>query len=263
MTDKPLRLAGYARVSTDDQRVNGVSLSAQRQSMASYALAYGYKLTAVYEDAGVSGCVPPSKRKGLSHALAMIAGKRADGLLVYKLDRLSRSVRDVLDLADRARKEEWHLASVQERLDTSTATGKFALGLLALLAELERDQVGERTRAALAEVARQGRHRGRFAAFGWRLEGGAVTCRRGTKGKLIENAEEQALLRCMLARRKEGMGVRAIATRMNRRNEINPRTGRGWTPGNVAAILRTHDRRAAIQQKRRGIHDQVGDEKEA
>jgi site-specific DNA recombinase len=244
--DKPLRLAGYARVSTDDQRVNGVSLQAQRQAMASYTLAYGYRLHAVYEDAGVSGTVPPSKRRGLSRALAVIKEGKADGLLVYKLDRLSRSVRDVLDLADSARREGWDLASVQERLDTSTATGKFALGLLALLAELERDQVGERTRMALAEVARQGRHRGRFAAFGWHLEDGSVTCKRGTKGKLVECSEEQALLRYMLSCRKTQQGVRATATAMNRRKRWNPRTGRPWTPGNVAAILRTWDRRKAI-----------------
>src|SRR6185436_9566170 len=145
-----LRLVGYIRVSTDDQALHGVSLDAQEGRLQAHAKAHakahGYKLVAVERDEGVSGKVAPARRDGLTKAMAAIQLGYADGLVFLKLDRLSRSVRDILRLADDARRGGWHLVSVSELIDTSTATGKFTLGVLALLAEMERDQIGERTR---------------------------------------------------------------------------------------------------------------------
>lgn len=245
-TDKTLRLLGYVRVSTDDQARNGVSLEAQEDRIRAWATAYGHTLVGVESDPGVSGAVAPHKRPGLAKVLAAIRAGEVDGLVVYKLDRLSRSVRDILDLADTARKRGWTLASVTEALDTSTAMGSFVLGIFSLLAEMERAVISERTKAGLDQIAREGRPRSGRLPFGYRCAGQDMQDTRvhATSGQLAPYECEQRQLRAMLALRAKGQGARRIARTLNEREERNPRTGGVWNFGTVAAILRTHDRRA-------------------
>lgn len=243
--DSPLRLVGYIRVSTEDQALHGVSLDAQRTRLRAYAKAHGHQLVRIEVDDGVSGKVKPLKRTGLSAALASVRGREADGLVFLKLDRLSRSVRHVLDIADDAKRQGWHLLSVSEHIDTSTAAGKFTLGVLGLLAEMEREQIAERTRFGMAELQRQGRARSRFLPFGYRVRGAAkaTALRPGGGRELVEHADEQALLRRMLRAKAKGLGAQRIAGVLNKAGATNPRTKLPWSTGTVAAILRTAARR--------------------
>jgi len=71
---KSVKLLGYCRVSTEDQRANGVSLEAQRERLTAYAKAHGLELVGVEEDAGISGGTAPGRRPGLSRALEAVAG---------------------------------------------------------------------------------------------------------------------------------------------------------------------------------------------
>ncbi|MBK8015119.1 MAG: recombinase family protein [Deltaproteobacteria bacterium] len=234
-------MIGYVRVSTEDQAQHGVSLAAQRERLAAHASAHGYDLIGVEGDEGVSGKVDPRKRPGLSRALALVRDGGADGLVFLKLDRLSRSVRDILKLADEAKRRGWHIASVHEHIDTSTASGKFTLGVLALLAEMERDQISERTTMGMQQVAREGRARSRFLPFGHRIEGepDATTLSSGERRPLVEHAEEMAILRRMIDLKSAGLGAQRIAKTLNAEGTLNPRTGREWTTPNVAGLLRT------------------------
>ncbi|UCF41683.1 MAG: recombinase family protein, partial [Gemmatimonadota bacterium] len=102
-------LVGYCRVSTEEQAREGVSLDAQRKRLAAYCTAHGFELAGVESDEGLSGGVPPAQRPGLTRALEQVRRGEAAGLVVVKLDRLSRSVRDVLDLADSAQCTDWRL----------------------------------------------------------------------------------------------------------------------------------------------------------
>ncbi len=153
--------------------------------------------------------------------------------MVVKLDRLSRSLQDVLDLVARAEREKWELHSIGENLDTSTPHGRFVVHLFAALAQLEREQIGERTRNGMAELRRQGKRGSRFAPFGFRFK----------DGLLVPVEKEQRILRVMLAMRGNGEGPTAIARELNGKDVANPRTGRGWTPGNVGTILKTAEKR--------------------
>jgi DNA invertase Pin-like site-specific DNA recombinase len=244
-TDKPLKLVAYVRVSTEDQASNGVSIDAQQDRISAYAVACGHEIVATEIDAGVSGCVVPEKRAGLLRALAHIKSRGADGILVYKIDRLSRSVEDTLRLVKDAKRRQWHLVSVCEHIDTSTAFGKFVLDVLASLAEMERNQISERTQMALGRVAREGRARSGRLPFGWRLGDRNVknTTTAGGGGKLVAYEPEQKILRSMLALKANGFGAWRIARTLNERGEHNPRTARVWSFGTVAAILRTYARR--------------------
>ena len=93
-----MKVIGYIRVSTDEQASNGQSLDSQRVKLEAYASLYDLELVEIIEDAGQSG--KTLKREGLPHALAMLRSGKAEGLLIAKLDRLTRSVGDWQILID-------------------------------------------------------------------------------------------------------------------------------------------------------------------
>src|SRR5581483_5291643 len=93
---------GYVRVSTEEQAVSGLGLEAQRSAITSEAARRGFELAGIYQDAGVSGGVRPSRRAGLQTALAAIRHGDASALIAAKVDRLSRSSFDFLDLMRQA-----------------------------------------------------------------------------------------------------------------------------------------------------------------
>jgi DNA invertase Pin-like site-specific DNA recombinase len=228
----PATVIGYVRVSTEDQSANGVSLAAQRTRLRAYCEAHGLTLLRVEEDAGISAKATRN-RPGLQRALAALRKREAAGLVAVKLDRLSRTTRDVLDLVARAEKENWALHSIDERLDTSSPQGRFVVTVLGALAQLEREQAAQRTRDAMAELRRQGKRTSRHAPFGFRHEGSDV----------VEEPAEQPLLRRMLALQAEGSGCWKIAKTLNDEGVLNPRTGRPWHHGTTRAILQSVARR--------------------
>ena len=243
-----LRLVGYVRVSTEEQAREGVSLGAQRERLTAYAVAHDAGLVGIETDEAISGKIPPSKRPGLARALATVRRGEADGLLVLKLDRLSRSTRDVLDLVDETRRGGWRLVSVSEHLDTGSAAGRLVVTVLAALSEMEREQIGERTRFALDSIARAGRGRGRFIRLGYRSEAypDRTEWLAGDHSQLVEHAEEQTFLAEIQRLRGLGQGERTIAAALNRMGQ-NPRSGRAWTRSGVGSILRTLRRHQEAQ----------------
>jgi DNA invertase Pin-like site-specific DNA recombinase len=138
-------LIGYARVSTQDQ-----NLDLQREALT----AAGCRK--IFEDRA-SGS--RAERPGLDRALEML--REGDTLVVWKLDRLGRSVKHLVDLAGDLAGQDIHLKSLTDAIDTSTPSGRFFFHVMASLAQMERELIVERTRAGL-EVARQlGRKGGR------------------------------------------------------------------------------------------------------
>ena len=227
-------VVGYVRVSTSDQADKGVSLAAQRQRLKAYCEAHGLALLRVEEDAGLSAR-RTTNRPALQRALKALAKGEASGLVAVKLDRLSRTTRDVLDLVSRAEKEGWALHSIDERLDTGSPQGRFVVTVLGALAQLEREQAGERTRVALAELRRQGRRVSGRPPFGFRFEGGRV----------VEVEAEQRILTRMRRLSGRGAGSYRIASVLNSEGIPNPRTGAPWFWGTVRVILDSAARRGA------------------
>ena len=242
----PARMIGYARVSTEEQAREGISMDAQRERLAAYCTAQGYELVTIETDNGTSGRIAPGKRPGLARALACIRRGDAEGLLALKLDRISRSTRDVLDLVDESRRRGWRLVSVGEQLDTGSAAGRLVVTVLAALAEMEREQVAERTRMALAELARRGRARSRFAPFGFCTESGASEIAEGSRACLVPHPAEYLVLERMLALREAGRGATAIARSLNGSGLTN-RSGGAWTRQSLASVLFGYDKREAAK----------------
>jgi len=244
-------------VSTDDQAKKGFSLAAQKSRIKAYAQAHDYELVSIKSDNGVSGKVLPMKRPGLREALELVRGGEADGLLFLKLDRLSRSVRDILDIADDANRGGWHIMAVHENIDTSSATGRFTLGVLAGLAQMEREQISERTIEGMNQILREGRPRSRILPFGYRIEGEskATTVKVGDKRPIEVHEPEMKILKTMMRLRKEKIGAHRTAKTLNSKGVLNPRIKKPWTTSTVASILRTVDRRELIDGLPRWLRD--------
>lgn len=137
---------GYARVSTEDQ-----NLAMQQQALKAAGC------TRIFEDHGISGASPD--RPGLAAALAAV--RPGDVLVVWKLDRLGRSLPHLVEVINGLRRDGVGFRCVQEQIDTTSAGGRFYLHILAALAEFEREMISERTRAGMAAARRNGARLGR------------------------------------------------------------------------------------------------------
>jgi DNA invertase Pin-like site-specific DNA recombinase len=223
-----MRAIGYIRVSSEEQASEGVSLDAQRAKVQGYADLYGLELVAVEVDAGVSA--KTIDRPALARALAMLDRGEANGLVIAKLDRLSRSVGDWDHLiaeyfGERAGKKLW---SVADSIDTRTAAGRLVLNVLMSVAQWEREAIGERTRDALQHKIRQGERCGKVR-FGHDLGPNGV--------QLIDNPAEQEGLTLLRELAAEGRSLRSIARELTRRG-IPTKEGRPrWDHSSVKRIL--------------------------
>lgn len=142
------RLLGYARVSTEDQEL-GLQLDALERA--------GVAPDDVFQDRGVSGAI--SERPGLSALLDAV--QSGDTVVVWRLDRLGRSVLHLATLLEDFRVRKVRFRSLSEGVDLTTATGRMMLTILGSLAEFERELIRERTNAGLAAARRRGKVLGR------------------------------------------------------------------------------------------------------
>jgi len=213
---------GYIRVSTQDQAAEGVSLAAQRAKIAAWCAANDYELVAVYEDAGISGG-SMTGRDGLKAALA--AATKGMALVAYSISRLARSTRDMLELADRLEARGVDLVSLTEKIDTTSAAGRMVFRMLAVLSEFERDQVAERTKAALAHKKSKGEKYGPVP-FGFRE----------IEGRLVEVREESQVIAKVMAMREAGHTLREIAAKLND-DGIQGKKGGVWHASTVSYVI--------------------------
>lgn len=226
------RVIAYVRVSTEKQADGGHSLEAQRSKVAAWCALHDAELVNVFEDAGLSACT--LERPALASALAELAAGRADALLVCKLDRLTRSTRDLGELLDRATAGGWALLSVAESLDTSTAAGRLVVSVLGAVAQWEREAVGERTAAAMAAMKAAGLYCGGTVPYGYRAENGA----------LVTDEAEAAVKRCASELRAAGLSLRQIGAALAERGLL-PRAGVAWNARSVSRLVTDEDVAAA------------------
>ncbi len=203
------RAVAYVRASTDKQ---DITLQAQQAKVAAYAELYDLELVATVVETESAATL---ERAGLQKALAML-GKQADALLVVKLDRLTRSVKDLGALVDKYFQKHALLA-VQEQVDTRSAAGRLVLNVLASVAQWERETIGERTSAALRHKQSQGEYTGGQTPYGYTLR----------DGELVPHEAEQQVVAAARRLRDAGMSLRAVAAELDSRGFV-ARTGKAW-----------------------------------
>ena len=167
MQDNTLCL-GYSRVSSEEQAQHGISIDAQRTILEGYAAMTGCQLQ-IFEDAGFSG--KNTQRPALQRLLARCREGNVAAVVVWKLDRLSRSLRDTLSIIeDVFQPLGITLVSVTESIDTSTPSGRMMLNLLASFAQLEREQDSDRVVMAHKHLARDCKYLGGHVPLGYRID---------------------------------------------------------------------------------------------
>jgi DNA invertase Pin-like site-specific DNA recombinase len=216
----------YIRVSTEGQATDGVSLDAQRAKIEAWCIVNDMTLGAVFVDAGISG-KRADNRPQLQAALDAVCN---DGgvLVVYSLSRLARSTKDTIQISERLDKSGADLVSLSEKLDTTSAAGKMVFRMMAVLAEFERDQVSERTAAAMAHKKSKGERVG-TVPFGYDLAADGIT--------LVPNADQQRAIELIFSLRTKGYSLRAIAGALDAAG-ITTQNGKGtWKHTTVQSIL--------------------------
>lgn len=197
------RAALYIRVSTLEQAQEGYSVGEQKERLIAYCKAKDWLIADIYVDGGYTGS--NINRPGIQKLIAET--DKFDLVLVYKLDRLSRSQRDTLYLIEEVfRPNNVDFISMQESFDTSTPFGKAMIGLLAVFAQLEREQIKERTWMGRVARAKTGLyHGGGYIPIGYEYE----------DGKLIVNPYEAEQVRKIFEWYLAGASLKAITDRLH------------------------------------------------
>jgi site-specific DNA recombinase len=221
-----MKTFGYVRVSTDRQADQGVSLEAQEAKIRAMAIVREGDLVEVIVDGGESA--KDLNRPGVKRLLALVDGGNVDAVIVAKLDRLTRSVKDLCELLELFEKRKVALISVAESLDTSSAAGRLVITIMGAVSQWEREAIGERTRDALRHKRSQGQRVGNIA-FGFRLAG---------DGQHVEpDAAEQGALAEIRRLRDQGATLRGIAATLNHR-AFRTRRGTPWRLESVARVVK-------------------------
>ncbi|HLA23063.1 MAG TPA: recombinase family protein [Candidatus Nanoarchaeia archaeon] len=157
----------YIRVSTEEQARQGISLSAQEEALKNYASALGYDIFKVYRDEGKSA-KDIKGRPEMRNLLEDAKNRKIQAIFIYKLDRFSRSLKDLIDTI--AKLKEWGVdfVSLQDKIETTSASGKLMFHIISAFAEFERNVTGERTKFSLDKKAREGNPISR-APFGYKI----------------------------------------------------------------------------------------------
>ncbi len=213
---------GYVRVSTEEQAKEGVSIEAQTDKLRQYAELYDIDLVDIQIDAGASA--KSLDRPGLEAALAALKDGQASALLVYKLDRLTRSVADLGRLIEQYFNE-YTLLSVSDHIDTRSANGRLVLNVLASVSQWERETIVERTQNSLRYMKDQRR------VYNHLPLGYA-----GKDGQLVPIDEELLIVTEIKDMRQQGLPLRSIADKLNERGIVGKRGG-AFYASTIRAIL--------------------------
>lgn len=201
---------GYLRVSTDEQAASGLGLEAQRKTIENEAAARGWNVTWMVDE----GCSAKDlNRPAIQAALAALENGGPKTLVVAKLDRLSRSLLDFATLLARAGNAGWEIVSLDLGVDTTTPMGRFVANLMANVAQLERELIGQRTKEALEAKRRQGVKLGRPREM------------------------DEAVRARIRAAHAEGASLSAIARQLTKDGVATTRGGMRWYPSTVRAVV--------------------------
>ncbi|QWU17335.1 site-specific DNA recombinase [Paenibacillus sophorae] len=215
-----MRAAIYIRVSTDMQAEEGFSIEGQRSRLTSFSESQDWSIYDFYVDDGYSA--KDLKRPDMQRMLADMEERKFDVVLVYKLDRLTRSVADLHALLKTFDLHGVKFKSSTEIFETTTAMGRFFITLVGAMAEWERGTISERVRFGVEQMVAEGRRPGGVLPYGYTQQ-----------GQLIP--EEAELIREVRDMYLSGMGYKTIAMKLNRSDK--QRRGHDWTDGTVGYTL--------------------------
>ncbi|MDF2629241.1 MAG: site-specific recombinase for integration and excision [Symbiobacteriaceae bacterium] len=211
----------YTRVSTEEQATSGFSLGAQKERLEAFCVSQGWEIAGRYIDEGVSA--KDLNRPEFQRMMDEV--DKGDVILVYKLDRLTRSVRDLDDLLREFDTRGVLFRSVTEQFDTTTATGRLFIRMVAEMAQWERETIAERSAFGKQKKAASGEWGGGTVPLGYM----GVPSERTKAGrsllKLVPDPERAHFIPLIFEKYLSGLGIRGVALWLN--NELGARTPQG------------------------------------
>lgn len=225
-----IKAISYVRVSTVEQASEGISLAAQTDAIRAYAAFKGMTLVHELSDPGVSAGKPLQEREGGRRLFAYAGYPHISAVIAFKLDRLFRDAADCLAVT-----KEWdelevdlHLVDLGgQPVDTSTAMGRFFLTIMAGVAEMERNLIRERTKAAMSHLKSLGKRVGGIP-YGYKLAPDGRT--------LVKEAEEQRVIANIRALRRQGLSLRKISAALAAKG-MRSRNGKPFQATQIQRIL--------------------------
>ncbi len=238
-----MKAIGYVRVSKQEQEISGLGLQAQIDTITLYCKMKGFRLAHIYQEEAISASNPLAARPQGAQLLSDLRRyKEPVAVVVLKLDRIFRSAQDCL-----ATVEVWdnpkngkqpvalHIIDLGgNSINTQSAAGKFMLTVLAGAAEMERNLIAERTKAALTVKRKQSKKTGgKNPPFGYDAD---------EDGNLTQNDNERVVIDFIMLERQEKTPYRAIADTLNKKG-IGTKTGKKWVAGGVHKTVKNEERR--------------------
>lgn len=218
----------YVRVSTEEQALNGFSIRAQIDKLTSYCKIKDWEIYDIYEDNGVSG-KNIKDREELKRLILDIKNKRVNNVLVYKIDRLTRSTKDLIELIDLFNENNCSFNSLTESIDTLSSTGRMFIKIIGIFAEFERENIVERVKIGLERKVKEGYTiASKNVSYGYTKE----------KGEKIQsiNSYEAYIVKRIYNLYLENYTFTAIANYLNKYN-IKTKNNKNWTYKTVKLVL--------------------------
>jgi site-specific DNA recombinase len=221
-----MKVAAYIRVSTDEQAQEGYSIPAQRNRLEAYAISQGWEIVQYYVDEGISA--KDMNRPELQRMIKGVKEGFFDCVLVYKLDRLTRSVLDLYQLLETFEKYNVKFKSATEVYDTTTAIGRLFITLVAALAQWERENLGERVRMGMQQKAKEGK---------WTVSIPPIGYNAINDSNLEINHQEASIVKEIFSLYLSGAGMWGIARSLNERG-LHTKHGKTWSQNTISYILK-------------------------
>ncbi len=218
---------GYIRVSTVQQAEEGLSIEAQENKIRSWCEFNNYDLVNVYKDEGISGFTI-DKRDNLKKALSSL--KRGMALVAYSLSRVSRNTVDALSIINQINKIGADFVSITENIETTTATGRMHLSMLASFSQYERDIASERTKFVKQMRTKRQEYNGGWLPYGFRREDEESV-------KLVEFKPELEIVKLIKELREKGLSYYKISQAFTERNIFN-RLGKPFNHKQIERIYK-------------------------
>ena len=220
----------YCRVSSDSQKENGTSIDRQVEMGLAYCALHSLSEPVIIKDEALSGYYD-SNRAGFQTILKLCKSGEASTIIVYDLSRLSRNLKTTLEFIDLVSKKDIAFISLTEKIDTSSAYGKFITHIFASIHQLYRDSISEKMQLYCKHKRSKGEKVGYHLEYGFDLAANGKT--------LVPNIEEQAVIQNVIELRNKGLSLKQISTKLNSGN-VKTKQNKRFYPISIKRILDKH-----------------------
>lgn len=224
-----INTAIYVRVSTDEQANNGYSIRAQKEKLIAYAKIKEWNVYSVYSDDGISGKNIKDRPEILRLIMDVKMGN-VSNVLVYKIDRLTRSTKDLIELVELFNNYDCSFNSFSEAIDTKSSTGRMFIKIIGIFAEFERENIAERVKLGLERKVKEG-----YTIASKNLSYGYIR-KRGNKVQEIDIDEALVVKKIFYLFTTCGKTYTEIANYLNS-NKIKTKNGNDWSYKTVKLLL--------------------------